>query len=663
VSCVALFSTVAGVRHIIGRPQGGSGANKGVHHVRDLERDPLGLTAEQMREIGYRTIDMLVDELNDSSIPAMRRGQGAELRQRLAKPPPDGPRQWDELLAQTKADVLGPMSRLAHPGYFAYIPASCTFPGALGDLIAASLDIDVGSWMSAAGPSQLELTVLGWFKEWIGYPADAAGVLVSGGSAANITALACARESLLGAMSDTVVAYVADQTHSSVARAARLLGFRPDQLRVLPTDEDHRIRLDAIVGAIDADTAAGLRPLVVCANAGATNTGAVDPLHELAEICHDRGMWLHVDGAYGGFAALTERGRQQLAGIEEADSVTLDPHKWLYQPIECGCLLVRDGRRLKDAFTINPDYLADYKSDEVNFSDLGLQLTRAARAIKIWLSFNFYGTSAFRDAIDRSIDLAELAEQEVRDRAELELVSPASLGIICFRRRFDGVTDEDEIAALNAELVTAFELTGRGLVSSTRLHGVYVIRMCVMNHTSGPDDVRETLEWFARAPHPRAGAEPRAHEDRHADVRDGWADATAFDERTLRGLPLFAALSDEAVELVLSSGREETVAAGETVIHRWQGTRNFYSIVAGRMEIFGEDGQRLRELGPGEFFGELAALDWGAGFGYARTASAVATTDARLLVLSPSALGELMRRAPAVERRLRTAARERLQHI
>jgi aromatic-L-amino-acid decarboxylase len=368
---------------------------------RELVDDPLGLNAKQMREIGYRTIDMLVDELTDASIPAMRRGHGAELRARLAGPPPEHPRPWEELLAQTRRDVLAPMSRLAHPGYFAFIPASSTFPGALGDLIASALDIDVGSWMSAAGPSQLELVVLDWFRQWIGYPPEAAGILVSGGSAANITALACATESLLGPMSDTVVAYVADQTHSSVARAARLLGYRPDQLRVLPTDSEHRIRLDAVVGAIDADSAAGLRPLVVCANAGTTNTGAVDPLAELAEICHERGMWLHVDGAYGGFAALTERGSRLLAGIEQADSVTLDPHKWLYQPIECGCLLVRDGPQLKDAFTINPDYLADYKSDEVNFSDLGLQLTRTARAIKIWLSFNYYGRprSAMRSTV------------------------------------------------------------------------------------------------------------------------------------------------------------------------------------------------------------------------------------------------------------------------
>ena len=188
------------------------------------------------------------------------------------------------------------------------------------------------------GPSQLELTVLDWFRDWIGYPAGAAGVLVSGGSAANLTAIACAREALVGPMSPRIVAYTSDQTHSSLARAARHLGFRPDQIRVLPTDEAFRLRPADVAAAMDADVAAGRLPFLVSANAGTTSTGAVDPLPELAAICRERGVWLHVDGAYGAFAVLTERGRAALAGLALADSVTLDPHKWLAMPFEVGCL-------------------------------------------------------------------------------------------------------------------------------------------------------------------------------------------------------------------------------------------------------------------------------------------------------------------------------------
>ncbi|HWF36079.1 MAG TPA: aminotransferase class V-fold PLP-dependent enzyme [Solirubrobacteraceae bacterium] len=629
----------------------------------ELDKDPLGLTAEQMRDLGYRTVDMLVEQLSDRSAPAVRRSGPGELRARLGGGPPGSARAWDDLMRQMEDDVLGYISRLAHPAYFAFIPACSTFPGALGDLITAAMDIDASLWMSAAGPSQLELTVLDWFKEWIGYPREAAGVLVSGGSAANLTALACAREALLGPMTDRVVAYASDQSHSSVARASRVMGFRPDQVRVLPTDASHRIRLDALVGAIDADLAAGLQPLVVAANAGATNTGAVDPLPELAEICHERGMWLHVDGAYGGFAALTERGRASLAGIELADSVTLDPHKWLYQPIECGCVLVRDGRLLGEAFTIDPDYLADRLSEEVNFSDLGLQLTRSSHALKLWLSLSYFGTDAFRAAIDRSLDLALLAEQHVRDTPELELLSPATLGIICFRRAFEGVRAEEEIAALNAELVSSFEETGRGLVSSTRLHGKYAIRMCVMNHTTMPGDVTATLDWFATATTPRRDVPKAAgrYEDRRADMASGWGQVGHVETAELRQIPLFESLDERELEIVHRSARELELKAGEVVIQRWEGTRNFYLILAGRIGIELEDGGA--ELGPGQFFGELAALDWGAGFGYVRTATVVARADVRLLMLSPAILEELVRAVPEVERQIRAAVRERLPSV
>src|SRR3954452_21886303 len=216
----------------------------------DLDRDPLGLSKDAMREIGYRTIDLLVPQLTDSDIPAMRRGSGEALRRGLLGPASDEPRPWDELLDQLKHYVLGPMSRLAHPRYFAFIPASSTFPGALGDLIAAALDLDVGSWMSAAGPSQLELVVLDWFKGWIGYPPEAEGVLLSGGSAANLTALACARETLAGGTRADLVIYASDQGHSSIARPSRTLGFRPEQRRVLPTAEGFRMRPVALDGAI-----------------------------------------------------------------------------------------------------------------------------------------------------------------------------------------------------------------------------------------------------------------------------------------------------------------------------------------------------------------------------------------------------------------------------
>jgi glutamate/tyrosine decarboxylase-like PLP-dependent enzyme len=619
-----------------------------------------------MRGLGHRTVDALVDMIVDPGTPALRRATPGEMARRVDGERSEGPRDFDALLEELRTDVFPFMSRLDHPGYFAFVPACGTWPGALGDFLAAGLNIYAGSWMEAAGPSRVELVVLDWFKDWIGYPRAAAGVLTSGGSAANMTALACAREALLGAMTDRVVVYVADQAHSSVARAARLLGLRSDQVRVLPTDERQRMRPDALAAAIDADAAAGREPLFVAAAAGSTNTGAVDPLPEIAAICRERGAWLHVDGAYGAFATLCERGAEALRGIELADSVTLDPHKWLYQPFECGALLVRDGSLLRRAFEIVPDYLKDaaVETDEVNFCDLGLQLSRSSRAIKIWLSIRYFGLGAFRESVDRCFDLALHGERHVQQRAELEVMCPASLGIFCFRRRGEDGESEDEIARRNAALVSAFEATGQGLVSSTRLRGRYAIRLCAMNHTSAAGDVERVLDWFAEAEPP--GAEPDAADkagsmspSRDASITDGWLGAPEIPPDAFADLVIFRDLTEEQFTRLAGWARERRVAVGSAVIHAWESTRDFFVVLDGTASVT-LDGREVRRLVRGDFFGEIAALDWGAGYGYARSATVTATAPLRLLALGPAHLSRLMAESPAVSGLVQEALRERL---
>jgi hypothetical protein len=404
---------------------------------------------------------------------------------------------------------------------------------------------------------------------------------------------------------------------------------------------------------------------LVSAAAGTTNTGAIDPLPELAALCRERGVWLHVDAAYGGFAALTVRGRAALRGIEQADSVTLDPHKWLYQPFECGSLLVRDGRLLQNAFEIAPDYLKDAvveAEQEVNFADRGLQLSRGSRALKIWLSVSFFGAAAFRAAIDRCLDLAALAEEHVRATPQLELMSRASLGIICFRRRGEAGDDEDEVARRNAALVAAFERTGAGLVSSTRLQGRYAVRLCVMNHTSGEEHVRGVLDWFAGAADPAvqtARARGRRSPRGGALHDHGWLASRPFSVTELAALPLFESLDADGLERVAACAREQRVPAGAAVTHRWEATRDFYVVVHGRA-VAEHDGTVLGEIGPGEFFGEIAALDWGAGYAMARIATVTALAPLRLLVLAPGHLGQLMADAPAIDKLVRSVLRDRL---
>ena len=413
-------------------------------------------------------------------------------------------------------------------------------------------------------------------------------MLVNGGSAGNLTALLVAREAVGGPSPDSVL-YVSDQAHSSLARTARAMGLRPHQVRVLPTDDRWRLRPDTVTSAVRADRAAGRIPFALCASAGSTNTGAVDPLADLADVCAAERLWLHVDAAYGGFAALTAKGRAALAGVDRADSVTLDPHKWLYQPMECGCVLIRDGARLERTFAIHPDYLDGDEvqgAGEVNFADRGLQLSRGFRALKVWVTMHTFGLNAFRACIQRNLELAEYAEGLIRSHPGLTLMAPATLGIVCFRREWPGC-DEAETERRGIALADELERGGTALVSTTRLAGRHAIRLCILNPTSSAEHVR--------------------------------------------------------------------------VIRRWDADRFFYIVLAGCYDVF-IDARLIRTHGPGDHFGELAARDWGGGYGYARLATIRCTEPGRLLRLTSQDLQWLADTQPTVKARLAATLAERLQN-
>jgi aromatic-L-amino-acid/L-tryptophan decarboxylase len=465
--------------------------------------DPLELDADTMRALGYAMVDLLVDRTETLDESRVWRGASrAEMESRLREGPPAGPTEAGELFRRLETDILPFTGQHDHPRFFGYTPSCPTWPGVLGDFLASGANVFAGTWLQSAGPSTVELIVIDWFRQWLGYGGGASGILLPGGSLANLTAVACARETQAGGRGENAVVYVTSQCHSSVTRAFRVLGFKPEQVRSVSVDERLRMRPDALAAAIETDVKAGRQPFLVTATAGATNTGAVDPLAGIAAVCSERDVWLHVDAAYGGFAMLTDRGREWLAGIDQADSVTLDPHKWLYQPYECGCLIVRDGPLLSQAFHVMPDYLQDTAVGgvEVNFADRGIQLTRAARGLKLWLSLQYFGVDAFREAIDRSLDLALMAQEQIEASDELELLSPATLGVVCFRRRPAGVDDEPELEALNADLIRRLAESGEGLISSTRVDGRYAMRICVLNHRSRPADVERTLGWLESSP-------------------------------------------------------------------------------------------------------------------------------------------------------------------
>lgn len=623
--------------------------------ARRLQFDP-----DEMREAGYRTVDALVDAISAvHEQPVLQRISVEEMRRRLDGPPPAEGRPYHDVLAQVMADVVPYNGHLMAGGYLAFIPGFPTWPGALGDFISSALMLDSCWWVGGAGGTQLELTVLRWFCEWLGYPADASGVLVSGGSAANMTALACARERYVGAMRDDLVVYVSAQSHSSMARAARALGFRPEQVRIIPVDREFRMRVDVLEKAIAADRAAGRFPLAVCANAGTTNTGTVDRLPELADLCAGS-LWLHVDGAYGAFSALTARGRAALAGIERADSITLDPHKWLFQPFECGAILVREPDGLRHAFTISPDYLRDIAADaEVNFSDRGFQLTRECRALKVWLSIQTFGLDAFRATIDGALDLAHEAAAHVDASPELERLAPVDLSTVALRRRPAGETDERRLDAVNLALVAEVEKSGEGLVSSTRLFGRTAIRVCVVNPSTTWAHIQRVLDIIEHTPLETLDLGPGvAVERREPELVPGWASTPSVEAGDLRWVPLFAALQPDEVTALVAHAGERRLQTGERLIEQWDASREVFVILEGSFGVH-SDGTRLNTLGPGDFVGELAALDWGAGYGALRNADVLAETGSTVLVLTPELLAVALHRSPEALALVERTARER----
>ena len=314
-------------------------------------RDGLQMAPEFMLELARQAAEILVERNRELRTEDAWDGDFRHaLEESLLEDPPEEGQPAGDVLQRARQEVLRFATRLDHPRCFAFVPSSPTWPGVLADFLAAGYNINAVNWLVASGPSQLELVVVEWFRRWLGFPEGAGGIFTSGGSAATLNALVAARET--AGNPERPAVYLSDQTHGSVARSARIVGVRPERIRTLPSHGLRGLDVQALRAAVREDRAAGLDPIVVSANAGSGSTGAVDPMDELADYCAAEGLWLHVDAAYGGFAILTEDGRRLLRGIERADSVELDPHKWFFQGYEAACLIVKDVGTLENAFAV-----------------------------------------------------------------------------------------------------------------------------------------------------------------------------------------------------------------------------------------------------------------------------------------------------------------------
>ena len=412
----------------------------------------------------------------------------------------------DQLIADCRT-IFDLSRHNGHPRFFGYVASPSTPIGAYADLIASALNANITCWRSGPAGTEVERIVVRWLGALIGYDAHAKGLLTSGGSMANMIALLVASRRKSGAevsrqglwnSGPPMTLYVSEEVHMSIAKAADILGMGRDHVRVIACDDRRRIRTDLLRQRIEADVREGLRPFCVVGSAGTVNTGAVDPLDELANIAREFDLWFHVDGAYGAPGVLDQRKKRLFAGLERADSVSLDPHKWLYVPVDAGCLLFRDEATARGAFnTEDADYIKTHGyTDEEAFAfwDYGVELSRRFRALKVWLTLQFYGTRRIAEAIAGDISLAAYLGELVSNAEDFELLAPVELSICCLRYVPPGAKLSDaELDRLNERIMELVQKGGRVYLSNATVKGRFALRACITNFRTTKADIDETI--------------------------------------------------------------------------------------------------------------------------------------------------------------------------
>ena len=468
---------------------------------------PVEWTEAQIRDFGYQVVDLIAESLGSIDRGPVFRPVPPEVATSLSSQVlPQHGEPAEALLADFRERVLPYPLGNGHRRFWGWVNSPPAVIGIFADALAAAMNPSVAGGNHAA--VHLEHGVLGWFKEILGFPVESGGLLVSGGSVANLIGLAVARHERAGfdARSDglqgvhqKLTVYTSVEGHSCIRKAVELLGVGSANLRTIAVDDSFRIDVAALEAAIKSDVAAGYRPLAVAASAGTVNSGAIDPLVEVSAICRRHGAWFHVDGAYGALAILSRRHGKELAGLSLADSIAVDPHKWLSVPIEAGLVLVRDAAAMREAFSLVPSYL---RTDDdpgglggpVWFSEYGIQQTRGFRALKVWMALRHDGVEGSRAAIDQQIELAELLRGRVERAADVELVA-SGLSVVCFRYAPPELAgDEEAIDALNRELLRRLQLGGDVFLSGTVLRGMFALRGCIVNYKTREEDIDRLVE-------------------------------------------------------------------------------------------------------------------------------------------------------------------------
>ncbi|HLB08149.1 MAG TPA: pyridoxal-dependent decarboxylase [Gemmatimonadaceae bacterium] len=466
----------------------------------------LAWSAERARAFGNEMVDLWGDLLERlPSLPVGGRATAADVRAAVTREVPGEPLSNQELIATLRTLAFEHSTYTGHPGFMAYVSGAGTVPGAAADLLAAALNQNVGGWRLSPGATEIELHLGRWFASRLGLPEGAGGYVTSGGAMAAFVALKAARDRRCGwsirelgtRAGPPLTMYASAQVHDVNPRAADMLGLGTDAVRKVPCDADLRMRASALRAAIARDIRTGHKPIAVIATAGTVSTGAIDPLDEIADVCAEHGLWMHVDGAYGGVAALTDALRPLFRGIERADSVALDPHKWLYTPHSGGVIVVRDMQILAHAFSIDPSYVHEDKELTGRGADmyaLGPQFSRGFHALKIWVSLLAHGWNAYERRIAHDVALARYLYERAADHPDLEVAGPApELSITCFRYVPHELRGDPSAEAylnnLNDRLMAELQLDGRVFPSNAILDGRFVLRACIVNFRTEAADI------------------------------------------------------------------------------------------------------------------------------------------------------------------------------
>jgi aromatic-L-amino-acid/L-tryptophan decarboxylase len=460
-------------------------------------------SADEIRDWGNSVTQFMAEYFGAlRDCPVYRRMSSREIRSGLDSKVPIKGTDFDSLLKVFRETIV-PFSRQnAHPRMFGYVQSPGTPLAAFADLLASTLNANLTVWRSAPAPVELERLTIDWIRQILGFNAEAGGLFVSGGSMANLAALAAARQTR-GDSSGRFRIYASSETHFSIAKAAALLGIGRENVRHVAVDERFRMRTDDLVAQITADLETGYVPLCVVANAGTVNTGAVDPLSEIRQIADRFQLWMHVDGSYGAFAILAESARKLFAGIEQADSIALDPHKWLYLPVDVGCVIYREPEAARTAFAHEADYtrvIAEEADEAFAFWDYGPELSRRFRALKVWMLLKGVGLDRLSEAIESNLACARHLESVVQASDDFEMAAPVELSIFCFRHvpaQLKGESPQ-RIDAFNERLRVALQRDGSSYLSNATLGSRFALRGCVLNHRTTLRDMEILLDDLRR---------------------------------------------------------------------------------------------------------------------------------------------------------------------